>query len=633
MLRARLERALCTRQYRASANGESNGATSGLSISAACRSQCAIIYDRLQFVDPSSSSASASLLVGPERAHELRRSSVAWRSLDLGPRALCDLELLLTGAFAPLGGFLGPQDVESVGERMRLANGALWPIPITLDVEESLARSLKDGEPLVLCDGEGTPLAVQWVDEVFAVDRWAQAERIFGTLDRAHPGVDHLLERTPGWALAGRLEGLATPHHADFADLRLTPAQVRAEIGKRGWERVVGFQTRNPMHRAHFAMTARALREHEAAVLVHPAVGATRPGDVDVATRVRCYRHVLRHYPAERALLALLPIAMRMAGPREALWHALVRRNFGCTHFTVGRDHAGPGADRAGRPFYPPYAAQELALGHQAELGLRIVPFDEMVWVEERQEFVPRGEVPAGATIGEISGSEVRRRLERRLPLPAWFTFPEVAQELERRHPPRPRRGLVVFFSGLSGAGKSTLARHLQARLLEFDARSVTLLDGDMVRRHLSSELGFSRQHRDLNVHRIGFVAAEVARAGGIALCAPIAPYDAARREARRLVRDAGGGFVLVHVATPIAVCEARDRKGLYAKARAGLVAGFTGVSDPYEEPEDAEVRVDTTNLSIDQATGVVWSYLLGEGWVSEEEWLPAPAGAPVASP
>ena len=562
----------------------------------------------------------SALLATPDRTTELLRESLAWRALDLAPRALCDLELLLTGAFAPLRGFLGRRDVESVGERMRLADGRLWPIPITLDVEAALAESLQPGEPLVLRDGEGVPLAVQWADEVYEIDRRAQAEQVFGTADRSHPGVEHLLERTPCWAVAGRLEGLATPHHADFADLRRTPAAVRAEIARRGWARVVGFQTRNPLHRAHFAMTFRALREQDAALLLHPAIGATRPGDVDVATRVRCYRHVLAHYPAERAMLALLPIAMRMAGPREAVWHALVRRNFGCTHFIVGRDHAGPGKDESGRPFYGPFAAQELAVSLQDEIGLTIVPFDEMVWVEDRGEFLPRREVPSGARIAEISGSEVRRRLEREQPLPEWFTFPEVAEELRRRHPPRHQRGLVVFFTGLSGSGKSTLARHLQARLLEFDRRGVTLLDGDVVRRHLSSELGFTRAHRDLNIHRIGFVAAEFARAGGIAICAPIAPYDAARREARRLARDGGGGFVLVHVSTPLAVCEARDRKGLYAKARAGLVKGFTGVSDPYEAPADAEVTIDTTALSIDAATDLVWGHLVREGWLRTEE-------------
>ncbi len=561
-----------------------------------------------------------SLLASPERARELLGASLEWRALPLPPRALCDLELLLTGAFAPLAGFLGRRDLESVNERMRLADGRLWPMPITLDVEPALAESLRPGEPLLLQDGEGVPLAVQWVEEAFEIDRGAQAEQVFGTRDRAHPGVEQLLERTPRWAVSGRLEGLATPHHADFADLRRTPLAVRAEIESRGWRRVVGFQTRNPLHRAHFAMTFRAMREHDAALLLQPAIGATRPGDVDVATRVRCYRHVLAHYPAERAMLALLPIAMRMGGPREAVWHALVRRNFGCTHFIVGRDHAGPGKDGAGKPFYAPFAAQELALRHQQEIGLAIVPFDEMVWVEDRGEFVPRAEVPAGARIAEISGSEVRRRLEHEQPLPEWFTFPEVAEELRRRHPPRHHRGLVVFFSGLSGSGTSTLARHLQARLLEFDRRGVTLLDGDVVRRHLSSELGFSRAHRDLNIHRIGFVAAEFARAGGIAICAPIAPYDAARREARRLARDGGAGFVLVHVATPLAVCEARDRKGLYAKARAGLVKGFTGISDPYEEPTDAEVAIDTTALTIDAATDVLWQYLEREGWIRPAE-------------
>ena len=553
------------------------------------------------------------LLAPPERAAELRASTVSTRSWTLTPAQTCDLELLLNGAFAPLTGFLNRPDVESVLNAMRLTSGALWPIPVTLDVDESLARELEPGEPLALRDAEGALLAVMRVEDTWPIDRPAAARAVYGFDDPAHPGVAAMLGLAGSWAVGGPVEGVERPRHDDFQPLRLTPAETRARIKERGWPRTVAFQTRNPMHRAHYALTARAAETVGGGLLLHPVVGVTRPGDVDYFTRVRCYEKVLGRYPAGTAVLALLPLAMRMAGPREALWHGLIRKNFGCTHIIVGRDHAGAGLDASGKPYHGPYDAQNLFRQHQAEVGITMVPFTEMLYDAERDTFVTEEEVQPASRVLTLSGTELRRRLQRGEDIPKWFTFPEVAEELRRASPPRAQQGLTVFFTGLSGSGKSTLATGLRARLLE-RGRKVTLLDGDLVRRNLSSELGFSREHRDLNIRRIAFVASEVTRHGGVAICAPIAPYDATRKEARQLIEPLGG-FVLVHVATPLEVCEARDRKGLYAKARAGLVKEFTGISDPYEAPADAEIVIDTSTLDRDATLDLLMSYLDREGY------------------
>jgi sulfate adenylyltransferase len=418
--------------------------------------------------------------------------------------------------------------------------------------------------------------------------------------------------------VGGRLEGLELPIHYDYRPLRLTPAELRAEFLRLGWRRIVAFQTRNPMHRAHQELTLRAAKSVEANLLIHPVVGMTKPGDVDHYTRVRCYQALLSHYPHDTVKLALLPLAMRMGGPREAIWHALIRKNYGCTDFIVGRDHAGPGKDSAGKPFYGPYDAQEALIKHQGEIGMGVVPFRMMVYIEELDTFVPEDEVPQGARVKDISGTELRRRLNEGREIPHWFTFSEVAKELKRSYPPRHRQGFAVFFTGLSGSGKSTIANALLVKFLEIGGRPVTLLDGDLVRKHLSSELGFSKEHRDINIRRIGFVAAEIARNGGIAICAPIAPYDIVRKEVRRMVEE-GGGFVLVHIATPLEVCELRDRKGLYAKARAGIVKEFTGISDPYEAPADAEVVIDTSEVSPDEAAQRIVLHLEREGYIGAE--------------
>jgi len=378
---------------------------------------------------------------------------------------------------------------------------------------------------------------------------------------------------------------------------------------------VVAFQTRNPMHRAHQELTLRAAREVEANLLIHPSVGMTKPGDVEYYVRVRCYQALLDRYPKDSARLALLPLAMRMGGPREALWHALIRKNHGCTHFIVGRDHAGPGNDSDGKPFYGPYEAQELLTKFQSEIGIQMVPFQMMVYLEDEDRYIPQNEVKPGARVLDISGTELRRRLNEGRDLPGWFTFPDVAAELRRSYPPRDQQGFTVFFSGLSGSGKSTIANVLRTKFLEMGGRPVTLLDGDLVRKNLSSELGFSREHRDLNIRRIGYVASEITKNGGIAICAPIAPYDALRKEIRSSIQS-GGGFILVYLETPLDVCEGRDRKGLYAKARAGLVQQFTGISDPYEEPTDADVVINTSEVSPEEAAQQIFLHLEIEGYI-----------------
>jgi sulfate adenylyltransferase len=555
------------------------------------------------------------LIADGERGRELRAESRGWPSWDLSSRQVCDLELLLDGSFSPLRGFMSRADYESVCDRMRLADGTLWSIPVCLDVSEELAADLSPGSRLALRDAEGVMLAALEVEEVWRPDLGAEAERVYGTGDLLHPGVEHLKRRVGPVYVGGRIEGVQRPVHFDFRGLRLGPAELRRWFARMGWRRIVAFQSRNPMHRAHYEITLRAAKAVEANLLIHPVVGVTRPGDLDHYTRVRCYQTILPHYPQHTAKLALLPLAMRVAGPREALWHAIVRKNFGCTHFIVGRDHADPGRRADGTSFYEAHEAQELLRRHEEELGVETVPFDTLVYVEDDDAYVPEGEVRQGARVLTISGSDLRRRLAEGREIPGWFTFPEVADTLRRRHRPRHRQGFTVFFTGLSGAGKSTVASALLVRLLEMGGRPVTLLDGDIVRRHLSSELGFSREHRDINIRRIGFVASEITKNGGIAICAPIAPYDAVRREVREMIEPAGG-FILVHVDTPLEVCEERDRKGLYAKARAGIIKEFTGVSDPYETPGDAEMVIRTTELSPEEAAQEVLLHLEKQGYI-----------------
>ena len=539
------------------------------------------------------------LYVSYDSAQKLKVEAGELVSWDLTPRQICDLELLMNGGFYPLKGFLGREDYASVVENMRLADGTLWPMPITLDVSEKFAEGIEAGQDIALRDQEGVILAILTVSDKWSPDKAREAEKVFGADDAAHPAVNYLHNTAGPVYLGGPIIGIQPPVHYDFKARRDTPNELRAFFRKMGWRRVVAFQTRNPLHRAHQELTFRAAREAQANLLIHPVVGMTKPGDVDHFTRVRCYEAVLDKYPAATTHMSLLNLAMRMAGPREALWHALIRRNHGVTHFIVGRDHAGPGKNSQGQDFYGPYDAQDLVAQFRDEIGIEMVPFKHMVYVQERAQYEPADEVGEGATVLNISGTELRRRLAEGLEIPEWFSFPEVVRELRRTRPPRAKQGFTVFFTGFSGSGKSTIANALMVKLMEMGGRPVTLLDGDIVRKNLSSELGFSKEHRDLNIRRIRFGAGEITKNGGIAICAPIAPYAATRRAVREDVEQVGA-FVEIHVATSLEECERRDRKGLYKLAREGKIKEFTGISDPYDVPETPELRLDTESVSVD---------------------------------
>jgi sulfate adenylyltransferase len=536
------------------------------------------------------------LLVSKKKRKELIDASIDHQSWTLTDRQLCDLDMLISGAFSPLVGFLGKDDYKSVVETMRLKDGILWPIPVTLDVTEDFANSVSLGEKIVLRDKEGFALAVMTLEEKWNPDLLAEAKQVFNTADILHPGVNYLLNFTNPVYLGGSVEGISLPKYYDYQDLRFSPEETRAQFKKRGWEHVVAFQTRNPMHRAHVELTMRAAADVSASVLIHPVVGLTKPGDVDHFTRVRCYEKVLKNYPHGTVMLGLCPLAMRMGGPREALWHAIIRKNYGCNYLIVGRDHASPGTDSNGNPFYGSYDAQELLQRFEGELGISMVPFKQMVYVEDRAEYRAVDEISKDTRTLSISGSELRRRLDKGLDIPDWFSYPDVVAELRNTRPPLNKRGFSVFFTGLSGSGKSTLAHGLMVKLMEDGRRPVTLLDGDIVRTHLSSELGFSKKDRSINVQRIGFVASEITKNFGIALCAPIAPYRSDRRVVRELIGQYGG-FIEVYVNTPVSVCEARDVKGLYAKARQGIIKDFTGVNDPYEDPKNPEIVINSSNI------------------------------------
>jgi sulfate adenylyltransferase len=537
-------------------------------------------------------------------------------SINLTPRQICDVEMITNGGFAPLKGFLNQKDYESVCKDMRLADGTLWPMPVTLDVDEKTAKSLKKGDKVALRDLEGVVLATLTVGDIWKPDKAKEAEQVFGANDKAHSAVNYLHDKAEDYYVGGELEAKELPTYYDFNEHRYTPKELKEHFKKMGWTKVVAFQTRNPMHRAHVELTLRATKDTQANLLIHPVVGMTKPGDVDHYTRVRVYQEVLKNYPQSTAMISLLPLAMRMGGPREAVWHMIIRKNYGVTHFIVGRDHAGPGKNSDDKDFYGPYDAQKLAEQHAKEIGVEMVPFQMMVYVPDLDKYMPIDDVPEGMEHASISGTELRARLAEGKELPEWFTYPEVARELQKTHKPRYEKGLTVFFTGLSGAGKSTIANALMVKLMELGKRSVSMLDGDIVRQNLSSELGFSKEHRDLNVKRIGYVASEIAKHGGIALCAPIAPYDSIRKDVRDIVTSSGGGFILVHVATSLEECEKRDRKGLYAAARAGKIKEFTGISDPYEEPSDAEIILNTEKYSPDELANQVLLYLEREGYV-----------------
>jgi len=570
-------------------------------------------------------------------------------SWSLNLRQLCDVEMIINGGFSPLTGFLNQIDYESVLSEMRLANGTLWPMPIVLDMPQNFVEKIELGQMIALRDSQGVVIALLEIQSIWQPNKQQEALAVFATDDLTHPGVNYLFQHTHDYYIGGRVLGMRLPIYYDFLQHRRTPAQVREYFKIMGWEKIVAFQTRNPLHRAHAEMIKLAASSLNAHLLLHPSVGQTKPGDFDHYTRVRCYEKLLPHLrsvgtsaktasfahptadngferetnpPHSSILLSLLPLAMRMAGPREALWHAIIRKNYGCTHFIVGRDHAGPGKNKAGENFYDPYAAQTLTQSHQQELEIGIVPFQEIVYVENKRCYLPMDKVTSEDKVLSISGTEFNYRLRNNLEIPEWFSYAEVIAELQKSYPARKKQGFTLFFTGLSGAGKSTIAHALMIKLLELTGRPVTLLDGDEFRKLMSSELGFSKEHRDLNIRRIGFIAANITQHRGIAICAPIAPYQMIRDEVRGMV-EAHGGFIEVHISTPLETCEARDPKGLYAKARKGLLPNFTGIDDPYEKPINPELVIDASECSVVDAVRKVIDRLQEDGWLN----MPHPLG------
>jgi len=535
-----------------------------------------------------------------ERREQEKRSVADHPAWNLSPRQLCDVELLLNGAFSPLRGFQSQADYDRILREMRLVDGTLWPLPVILDVTEEFAAKAEVGTQIALNDAEGVVIAILTVSDHWRPDRQQEALKVYGTNNDRHPGVYRLLHGTRPVYLGGTLIGMDVPTHYDFKNLRYSPAELRAKFIKLGWTQVVAYQTRSPIHRLHWELTQRAIAASEANLLIHAVSGPTESGDVDYFTRVRCHERLLPRYQHNTTELNLLPLQMRLAGPREALLHAIVNRNYGCSHLVVGVNYAEPGSFNE-PDFRADGAAQKLMAAHQDELGVQGVFLPKLVCVGKSNRYLPANEVVAGESVTEFDAAEIKQRLDEGRETPDWLTFPDIYEELTRTYPPRYKRGFTVFFTGLSGSGKSTIANALRVKLLEMGGRSVTLLDGDIVRKNLSSELGFSREHRDLNVRRIGFVAAEITRHGGIAVCAPIAPYQQTRREIRETI-EAHGGFLEIHVATSLEMCESRDRKGLYAKARAGVLKEFTGISDPYEAPKNPELAIDTKDHTPDEA-------------------------------
>jgi len=552
------------------------------------------------------------LVVKGEERDELLEKSSRLPSMQISQRALCDLELLASGAFSPLDRFMGKADYERVLTEMRLTDGVLFPIPITLPVDEDALPSW--GEQITLSDSRNNTIAVMQIEEVYHWDELREPRLTLGTTDPRHPMVSEMST----WGnvyISGALKVIDLPKYHDFVDLRMTPAQTREYLAALGNDNVVAFQTRNPMHRIHEELTKRAAEEINGSLMIHPVVGLTKPGDVDHYTRVRVYRSMVeQYYDPQKTLLSLVPLAMRMAGPREALWHAIIRRNYGATHFIIGRDHAGPGKDSNGNPFYGPYEAQMMLSQYGDEIGVQPIEFKEMVYLADEDRYEQRTDVPEEARIFSISGTQVRDDyLAKGELLPEWFTRQETAEILKKMYPPRHEQGLCLWFTGLSGSGKSTTAEILTSLLLE-RGRQVTLLDGDVVRTHLSKGLGFSREDRDTNILRIGFVAGEIARQGGIVVAAAISPYRSTRNEVRKMVGEER--FIEVFVDTPIEVCEQRDVKGLYARARRGQIKGFTGVDDPYEVPVDPEITLDTVEFTSDANAGSIIEYLEEGGYL-----------------
>lgn len=566
------------------------------------------------------------LLVEKDKADSLKQQSEHFPSITLTKRQLCDLEMLINGAMSPLTGYMDKKTYDTVIHSTRLPNNLLWPMPIVLDISLELAEKLSPGDKVALRDTEGFMPAVLTVSDIWQADKKQEAESIYGTSSELHPGVDYLINHCQSHYIGGQIEGTEMPSHFDFEQLWSSPAELRALFKNRGWRNVLAFQTSQPMHKVHQNITLKAARDANAHILIHPTVGTTKPGDLDYYARVHCYQAIQKYYPSNLAVMSLLPMAMRMAGPKEALWHAIINKNYGCSHILIGPEHASPPArvqnssQQTAEKFYAHSIAQQYVAEHEEELGIKVIAAEETRYVAEKKSFLPLSIIKKEKLSSEmLTIQEVKNYLHNNQTIPEWFSYPEVLRALSNAYPPRCKQGFTLFFTGLSGSGKSTLAKIIYAKMIELGARPVTLLDGDIVRHNLSSELGFSRNDRMINVRRISFVANEITKNGGIAICAPIAPYTEMRRDARSLIEQYGA-FIEIHVATSLEVCESRDRKGLYAKARKGIIPEFTGISDPYDTPENPELRIDTNNFSPMEAAQEIYLYLFREGYIETSD-------------
>ena len=557
------------------------------------------------------------LVVDEQRAEQLKTEAFDWQSVTLTGRQVNELELLLNGGLSPLSGYMSQSDYRSVLQNHRLTDGTLFPMPLCLDISPEIAEKIQPGDKIALRDPEGFMPAVLDVAEIWQSDLEKEAYAVFGTESPEHPGVRYFLENHHSVYLSGEVTGVELPLHFDFEMLRDTPAELRQHFHRLGWKDVLAFTTSEPMHRLQRQLTLDIARKHELNILIHPLVGEDQLGDMNRFARVRGYREIVRKYPHQIGMLSLLPLSRRSAGPREALWHMMINQNYGCSHMIVGPQYASPKG--LSKHYYQEGEAQEFVAGFENELSIKSIPTEKHVFLPSKRKFVPVSALDKTEETGlSLSRTEMRQQLMKGEALPGWFTYPDIEKELARVYPSHEKIGFTLFFTGLSGSGKSTLARMVHSRLIDEGGRPVTLLDGDVVRLNLSSELGFSREHRNLNIQRIGFVANEITKNGGVAICAPIAPYAQVRREVRELIEQ-HGAFIEIHVSTPLEVCEARDRKGLYAKARKGVIKEFTGISDPYETPEKPELRIDTSEGTPMEQVQKIMLYLISEGYLGNE--------------